>query len=199
MTHIVEHCAVVVLAAGTSSRLGSPKQLLIYQGKSLLQHATAAAVQTNLQPVVIVVGADSDALSEQGKERNYYVVENKDWKEGMASSLRCGVTAVQQIAPAADGVILMVCDQPYVTTSVLNGLIQAQHQTGLPVVASNYGNMLGTPALFHKSLFTELMELTGDTGARSIIRRYEELVATIAFPKGIIDIDTQKDYEALSQ
>ena len=89
------------------------------------------------------------------------VVENKEWKEGMASSLRCGVAAVQQIMPAADGVILMVCDQPYVTTSLLNGLVQAQHQTGLPVVASSYGNMLGTPALFHKSLFAELMKLNG--------------------------------------
>ncbi len=125
------------------------------------------------------------------------VTENKEWKEGMASSLRCGVAAVQKIMPAADGIIFMVCDQPYVTTALLNGLVQAQLETGLPVVASSYGDKLGTPALFHKNLFAELLKLNGDTGARKLIRQHKELVATIPFPKGIIDIDTRADYEAL--
>ena len=162
----VEHCAIVVLAAGAGSRLGNPKQLLVYHGKSLLQHATLAALQTNLQPVVVVTGANSGVIKKQIKGIKVSMAENKDWQEGMASSLRCGLAAVLKIKPETDGIIFMVCDQPHVTESVLRCLLKAQQETGLPVVASSYENKLGTPALFHKSFFAGLMKLKGDTGAR---------------------------------
>lgn len=199
MYSIVEHCAIVVLAAGRSSRLGSPKQLLDYQGKSLLQHALDEALQTTMRPVIVVTGFNSEAVKKKVEGINVDVVENKGWEEGMASSLRCGLAAAQKMGAAIDGIIFMVCDQPYITKSLLNSLLQAQHETGLPIVASNYEDKLGTPALFHKSFFNELMELKGDTGAGKLIKLHEGLVATVAFPKGIIDIDTKKDYEDLLQ
>ena len=117
----------------------------------------------------------------------------------MASSLRCGLAAVQKMSADVDGIIFMVCDQPYITKSLLDCLLQAQHETGLPIVASSYEDKLGTPALFHKSFFVELMELKGDTGARKLIKQHEDLVTTVVFPKGIIDIDTRTDYEVLLQ
>ena len=196
MHHTVEQCAIVMLAAGMSSRMGSPKQLLAYNGKSLLQYLAEEALQTNLRPVVIVIGANSDAIKKQIWGMKAEIVENNGWQEGIASSLRYGLAAVQKLKPDADGIIFMVCDQPYVTKSLLNSLLLVQHETGLPIVASGYEDNLGTPALFHKSFFAELMALKGDTGARKLIKLNENLVATVAFPKGIIDIDTKTDYEA---
>lgn len=197
MSYRVEHCAIVVLAAGMSSRLGNPKQLLIYHGKSLLKHTVDAALQTPMRPVVVVVGANSDAVKKEIKKMEIVIEENKGWQEGMASSLRCGLEAVQKRSDDIDGIIFMVCDQPYVTQSLLDSLLLAQHETGLPIVASSYEDKLGTPALFHKCFFAELMKLEGDTGARKLIKEHKEQVTTVAFPKGIIDIDTRTDYEVL--
>lgn len=197
--YTVEQCAIVVLAAGMSSRLGRPKQLLLYQGESLLKHAVNAALQTSMRPVIVVVGANSDEVKREIAGMELFVMENEGWKEGMASSLRCGLAEVQKINADADGIIFMVCDQPYVSKSLLEGLLQAQHKTGLPIVASGYEGKLGTPALFHQSLFAELMELKGDTGARKLIRAHEELVKIVDFPKGMIDIDTKADYDELLQ
>jgi molybdenum cofactor cytidylyltransferase len=197
MYYKVENCAIVILAAGMSSRLGSPKQLLVYQSKSLLQHVINIALQTKMRPVVVVVGANRDLVKKEIEGMEVVVVDNEDWQEGMASSLCCGLAAVQKINSNVDGIIFMVCDQPYVTESLLGSLLQVQHETGLPIVATSYGDNLGTPALFHKTFFAGLMELNGDTGARKLIRQHEDLVTTVAFPKGSIDIDTKADYETL--
>lgn len=197
--YTVEHGSIVVLAAGMSSRLGSPKQLLVYQGESLLKHTVNVALQTSMRPVIVVVGANSDTVKKEIEGMELMVVENEGWEEGMASSLRCGLAAMQKISPDADGIIFMVCDQPFVSKLLLESLLQAQHETGLPIVASSYEGKLGTPALFHQSLFAELMKLKGDTGARKLIRDHEYLVKTVAFPKGIIDIDTKADYDTLLQ
>jgi molybdenum cofactor cytidylyltransferase len=199
MHYIVEQCAVVVLAAGMSSRFGTPKQLLAYHGKSLLWHTADVALQTGAWPVVVVVGANGVDVKKEIEGMRSEVVNNESWEEGIASSLRCGLTMVQKINPGADGIIFMVCDQPYVTISLLDCLLKAQHETGLPIVASSYQNNLGTPALFHKTFFGELMALKGDTGARNLIRQHEGLVTTVPFAKGGIDIDTRTDYEALLQ
>ncbi|MDP4285363.1 MAG: nucleotidyltransferase family protein [Bacteroidota bacterium] len=193
----VEHCAIVVLAAGMSSRLGKPKQLLVYHGKSLLKHSVDAALQTTMRPVIVVLGANSGAVKKELEGMGTVVVENEEWQEGMASSLRCGLDAVRKGSTDIDGIIFMVCDQPYVTKSLLDSLLLAQHETGLPIVASSYDGKEGTPALFHKSFFAKLKELEGDTGARKLIQKNEGKVTTVVFPKGVIDIDTITDYEVL--
>ena len=148
---------------------------------------------------MIVVGSDSDAIKKEIKEMKVDVVENAEWQEGIASSLRCGLTAVQKMKPVTDGIIFMVCDQPYVNPSLLDGLLRAQHETGLPLVSSNYEGTLGTPALFHQSFFAELMTLKGDTGARKILANHPDQVAAVSFPEGVIDIDTDAQYELLKQ
>lgn len=195
----VQHPAIVILAAGESCRLGSPKQLLLYKGKSLLKHSADIALQTNILPVVIVMGANSDTIKKQLAKTKAVIARNERWQEGIASSIRCGLAAIQKINPSADGIIFMVCDQPHVSKSLLDSLVSVQHETGLPIVASSYENNLGTPALLHKSFFVELMQLKGDSGAKKLIKQHEKLVAPVAFPKGIIDIDTAADYEAILQ
>lgn len=188
---------MVVLAAGKSSRFGSPKQLLSYNGKTLLQHAVNEAVNADAGCVITVVGANADILLREIDKSKITVIENKGWQEGMASSLRTGLNKLSEMLPQAHAVIFMVCDQPFVSASVLNEIINKHLETGKPVVASNYGKTFGTPALFHKSLFKELMHLKGDTGAKDIIQKNKTDMATIQFPMGIIDIDRKEDYEKL--
>jgi molybdenum cofactor cytidylyltransferase len=186
-----------LLAAGNSTRLGTPKQLLNYKGNSLLQHISSIAVGANASPVIIVVGANANLLLPEIDQGKTHVVLNDHWQQGMASSIIAGLSFLLETNSSTDGVIFMMCDQPFVTVSLLNDLIMTQRQTGKPIVASSYDNIIGAPALFHKSIFPELLNLTGDTGARMIIQRHMTQVATVPFSKGKIDIDTAEDYEKL--
>ena len=193
----IEHCCVVILAAGKSNRLGSPKQLLTYKGKSLLQHAAEAAVGTGLKPVIVITGSRSQLMEKELEHYPVQLVNNENWEEGMASSIRCGVDAAQGLIPETDGILFMVCDQPFADTFVLNELIARQKETGMPITASVYDDIAGTPAIYHKSIFPELLALTGDIGARKIISKYSDELAVISFSSGKTDIDTGSDYETL--
>ena len=191
--------AIVLLAAGGSSRLGHPKQLLSYQGQSLLQYSLGEALASGAGPVVVVLGANAETLQAQIKTDNVHVVVNEAWQEGMASSIRSGVKAVAEINPSAKGLILMVCDQPFVTAPLLNELITAHQKTGKGIVTCSYEDTYGPPVFFHASLFPELRQLKGDIGARSIVRQHTEDVEAIPFPEGNVDIDTDADYEKLKR
>ena len=194
----INGCAVVILAAGQSSRLGSPKQLLQFNGKSLLQHCVEEALETHL-PVIVVVGANSELIKDEVKNLNITIAENKRWQEGMASSLRCGLAAAKNLKNEIDGIIFMVSDQPFVSATLLTNLLKAQNESSLPIAASGYAGTLGTPVLFHKFFFDDLMALQGDAGARKLIEKYKNLATEISFPEGVIDIDTVEDYKALLQ
>jgi molybdenum cofactor cytidylyltransferase len=188
---------IVILAAGSSSRFGEPKQLLQYDDKNLLQHTIDAAVNSNAKIVIVVLGANAELISKEIDKTKVQVVGNNEWQEGMASSVRTGLSTLQKVSPSTGAVIFMVCDQPFVSSSLINNLINTHIDTGKPIVTCNYGEVIGPPALFHRSLFDELMELKGDVGARKIIQQHGDEVATILFTKGKIDIDTNEDYEAL--
>jgi len=133
------------------------------------------------------------------KDFDLEVVENKKWNEGMSTSLRCGLEASIKLIKDVDGIIFMVSDQPFVSTLLLDDLLKTQREKGLPIIASDYGGVLGTPVLFHKIFFEELMNLQGDTGAKKLIEDHKSLIASVSFPKGNIDIDTMEDYDALLQ
>jgi molybdenum cofactor cytidylyltransferase len=188
---------IVILAAGTSSRLGSPKQLLSYHGKTLLRHAVDEAANSDADCVVVVLGANAESCVNEIDATRVSVVENKEWQKGMASSLIVGLNALLKQQIRFEGIIFMVCDQPFVSSVVLNNLINTYKETGKLVVASNYVEAIGPPAFFHHSFFTELMQLKGNEGARKIIQQYKGEVATILFPNGRIDIDRKEDYEKL--
>jgi len=197
MKYNIEHCGIIILAAGESRRLGNPKQLLSFGGNTLLTRVANTACESGLNPVIAVLGANDDKISATLNIPGLMVVKNDDWKEGMASSIRIGLSSILELFPQVDGVILLVCDQPYLNRDLIKALIEAQRDSGLPAAAASYGGKLGTPALFHKSLFPELMSLSGDTGARKILDKMREDVVTIDFEMGIVDIDTQEDYERL--
>ncbi len=194
----MNNCAIIILAAGSSSRMGRPKQLLPYMGKSLLEHSVDIANDADANPVIVVLGANAALLEKEIDEKKVHIVVNDEWQEGMASSIRCGLNTLLHIAPSSGAAILMVCDQPFVSASLLNELISTQKNTGKQIVASQYQNTVGPPALFDKIIFPELMELKGDAGARKIVERHSNNTATVLFTGGNIDIDTEADYEALN-
>lgn len=192
-----ENVGLILLAGGASARLGRPKQLLAYHGHTLLQHSLKEATVSQAQPIVVVLGANAETLQQEIQGLNARVVINTGWQEGMASSIRFGLKAITEIAPASEGVILMVCDQPFVTSDLINELIIAHRKTGKKIVACGYEDSFGPPVFFHQTLFEELLQLNGDIGARSILGQHTEMVEIIPFPQGAFDIDTEADYEQL--
>lgn len=194
----MNNCAIIILAAGSSSRMGRPKQLLPYMGKSLLSHSVDIANDTDANPVIVVLGANAALLEKEIDEKKVHIVVNKEWQEGMASSIRCGLNTLLHIAPSSGAAILMVCDQPFVSAPLLNELISKQKNTGKQIVASQYQNTVGPPALFDKIIFPELMKLKGDAGARKIVEKHSSDTTTVLFTGGNIDIDTEADYKALN-
>jgi molybdenum cofactor cytidylyltransferase len=195
--HIPGSYGIILLAAGESSRLGKPKQLLLYNGKTLLQHSIQAAMGTGIRTIVTVLGANADLFKEKIGEEAVDVVLNTEWKEGMATSIRAGLDRLLELAPGIEAALMMVCDQPFVTTALLNDLLIKYQQTGKPIIASRYETGMGTPALFDKTIFAALKDLKGDTGAKKIMKENPDWVETVNFPLGNIDIDTQTDYKKL--
>ena len=188
---------VVLLAAGKSSRLGSPKQLLSYGGQTLIEHMLDIAGNSKAKPVIVVLGAKADSIGSKIDNNSATLVVNESWQEGMASSIRTGIKNLMQGDPRTAGAILMVCDQPDVTSQLINDLIDAHHQTGKPIITCSYADTFGPPTFFHKSIFPDLLQLKGDVGARSVLQQHVKEVESIAFPTGSRDIDTKADYEEL--
>jgi molybdenum cofactor cytidylyltransferase len=190
----IHHPCIVVLAAGSSSRLGKPKQLLAYGDESMLQHAAGVAISSGIGPVLVVTGAHQSSVEKDLHGLPVKIVYNPDWEEGMGASIRCGAEAAVARFPNTDGILFMVCDQPYVFASHLQHLLETQVETLAPIVASSYDGVRGTPALFHQTIFEELLALRGDQGARPILQRHANLVASVPFSEGGVDIDTASDY-----
>jgi len=190
------HTDIIILAAGASTRLGQPKQLLPWQGVTLLQYAVKTALTVTTQPVV-VTGANGEHLAAALDPGQVKLVFNPNWQQGIASSIHCGLQAVLNRTPEPDQVIFMVCDQPFVTPGLLLDLINERQKSRKPIVACAYAETLGIPALFDKSLFPQLLDLQGDTGAKRLIQQYGEEVASVEFPQGAYDIDTESQYKEL--
>lgn len=192
-----QNCAIIVLAAGASRRLGQPKQLLPLGSTTLLGHTISVALQSGCQPVVVVAGAHEEAVKKILEKPGITVLQNAGWHEGMASSVRMGLQFLTTHYPQVLRVVLMVCDQPFVNKKHLLCLADTHQSTGKGIVASSYGGKMGTPALFSNSYFDELLKLTGDTGARNLLIRFKTDVATVNFAEGDIDIDTPEDYKKI--
>ena len=193
----METFGVIILAAGASTRLGEPKQLLQYNGRSLIKHATETALQVIASPVVVVLGAQSQILSNELADLPVLVVENKKWENGMASSIHTGLSTIKGLNCIVDNIILMVCDQPFVSASLLRELIASRQKESTGVVACKYSDTLGIPVLFNKKYYDELLKLEGAEGAKKLLNKYAVDVSTVSFPLGFIDIDTAHDYEKL--
>lgn len=186
---------IVILAAGASTRMGTPKQLLHYRGRSFLSHAVEVATASVCRPIVVVLGAYVERIKPEVSQFPVQVVENFQWSEGMSASIRCGINTIEAAPQKTEAVVLMLCDQPFVCTQVINRLVETYYLTGKPIVASEYAGTLGVPALFSRNFFSELVSLKNAEGAKRVITRNLNEVACVSFAEGAIDIDTPKDYE----
>jgi molybdenum cofactor cytidylyltransferase len=189
---------VVILAAGKSSRLGQAKQLLDFKGRNLIKRAASIALEV-CDKVIVVTGAQQEKVNEQLAGLNVLMCNNKNYEEGIASSIHAGLIAMQERFSQINGMIFIVCDQPHISPSLLTQLIEVSELQNRGIAASAYGGTVGTPVLFQKKYFSSLLQLEGDQGAKKIIQNNMDDVATIDFPEGVMDIDTIEDYEALKK
>ena len=181
--------AAIILAAGASTRLGQRKQLAMLRGETLLERTIRVAHQAGCVPVLVVLGDDADTIRASCKLHPAHAILNPDWMEGMASSIRAGIHAVQ--AGHADAAIVLTCDQPAVTPLHLSRLKHRGEATGEPI-ASAYAGRSGVPAWFPRTRFPELLMLAGDAGARALLSSAE----SVNLEHGELDVDTPKSLQA---
>lgn len=188
----------VILAAGASSRMGTPKQILRIAGQSLLRRAALAALDAQCAPVVVVTGAHAEPSRRELDGLRVHEVFNPRWTAGMASSIRRGIEGLLEIDPDASAVILALCDQPHVTAEVISALAAAHRVTRAPAVACTYGGSFGVPALFSRALFGELASIDGSGGAKQVIARHAAHAHFLPFRGGEVDLDTPDDFARLT-
>ncbi|MBW4612798.1 MAG: nucleotidyltransferase family protein [Desmonostoc vinosum HA7617-LM4] len=191
--------AIIILAAGASTRMGTPKQLLPYEGRSLIRHALESAIASVCRPIVVVLGANAQAIFPEVNQPDVQVVENPQWNLGMSASIKSGILALANYSESIDAAVIIVCDQPFVSAEVINLLVTGYHSTGKPIVASQYAQTFGVPALFNQIFFSELASLGENVGARNLIKKHFNQVFGVPFELGAIDIDTPNDYMNLTR
>jgi molybdenum cofactor cytidylyltransferase len=191
--------ALIILAAGSSTRMEKPKQLLMYGSRTFLRHAAEVAVASVCRPILIVFGAYASQLQGEIDDLPVRSVTNERWADGMGSSIQVGVRALTTYdrADNTEALVLMLCDQPYVRAAVINDLVTAYHANNKGIIASEYGGTLGVPALFGRKYFAELATMSGAAGAKHLIAAHASDVVPVPFSKGISDIDTPEDYRQL--
>ncbi len=187
----------LLLAAGSSSRMGKPKMLLPYNDKTFLQHIVDEIKELNSVQLLVVTGSCHSLLQPILASKKIPLIENKKWEEGMGSSIRAGIEYIQSNYKNTEAVLILVCDQPFISSSLLNDLIETANQKGKGIIASAYSDTLGTPVLFNRKYFGQLLTLSGQSGAKRIIQQFDDDVASVEFPAGATDIDTPEDYKAL--
>ena len=192
-----EHVGAVILAAGSSSRMGRPKQTLQFENESLLRRSAVAALDAGCSPVIVVTGANAEVSRQELEGLTVREIWNPKWKTGMGSSIAAGIRDLLDKDPDVTAAVIMLCDQPYVDADVISRLVSSHRLARHTVIGSKYAGGFGVPALFTRSLFGELSELEGTSGAKAVISRHARETHFIAFPEGEIDIDTPDDYVRL--
>ena len=188
---------LVILAAGASRRLGEPKQLLNYQSTSLLQKVVDLADDLKVQSKLLILGAHSDEIRKEINTRSFQVLTNAGWEEGIASTIRAGLSKIIEDQPNIQSVMFLLSDQPHLTGDHLGKLIAKHHDDHPCITGSLYANQIGVPVIFSYHYFEELLSLKGDQGAKKIVIQHPESIQSILFKHGEIDIDTREDYEKL--
>ncbi len=187
--------AILILAAGSSIRLGEPKQLLPFKNKKLINHIADEA-RTATAQVLVITGAEAEAVSAALKSSDVNVLFNADWEQGQGTGIAAGVKALMK---HSDYIITSVCDQPFLTGSIFRLLIAKAAETGKGIVACAYEDTVGTPVLFHEKYFADLLNLSGNEGAKKLLSVYQDDLAVIDFPAGGFDIDTKEDLAKLKK
>jgi molybdenum cofactor cytidylyltransferase len=179
----------IVLAAGTSSRLGRPKQL---GNQTVIEHVIDRVLASSADRVLVVLGYAADEIHEVLANRDVEIVVNESFRDGQGTSLVAGVRATID----SDAIVVVLGDQPSITTGAIDRVIGAWRESGAPIAMATYGPHRSHPVIFDKRVFPELVELTGDQGARSVILRYSDRVREVDSGESDLppDIDTEEAY-----
>jgi molybdenum cofactor cytidylyltransferase len=206
-------CAAVVLAAGASTRLGQPKQLIRIDGESLLHRTARFALEAGCSPVYVVLGFEAERMRPELASLPVNIVMNQNWREGMGASIRSGIEGLRNQQPQPSGVLVLVCDQPRLTADHLRELLTrhkaardgaAPHESAPQgsnptITASLYAGRSGVPAVFSSELLPALLASQGDRGARDLIRARAAEVQAIPWPPGELDLDSPEDLTAIER
>lgn len=187
----------IILAAGSSSRMGQPKQLLKVNDETLLIRTiktVAAAGLSNIE-ITVVLGSNYEQHRDIVSPLKINIQHNIDWANGMGSSLKYGLKSI--VAQKLAGVLILVCDQPLLTSEHIQKLIQQFHVSPQSIVASHYNNTDGVPAIFPSTLFEQLLRIGDDQGAKKVLQQNRQNLISVDFPDGAIDLDTPEDYDKL--
>jgi molybdenum cofactor cytidylyltransferase len=185
----------IILAAGASRRLGAPKQAAMFRGRSLLRRAAETALASPCRPVVAVLGCGAELHADELAELPIAVAVNTEWQSGIASSIRTGIAALE--SEDVDGAVVMLCDQPLVSSAHIAALAFAFAAGKGSIVATRYAGTAGVPALFSRAHFAALKELSGDEGAKKLLTQHRDTVYTVQNESAAVDIDTADDLARL--
>lgn len=190
--------AIIILAAGSSSRLGSPKQLLKWSSKTLLEHAIDEALEVTAKHVLVILGAHHEQIRSKTNRQQVEYIVNENWENGMGSSIAASTKHVSMHYPAIQYILIMLCDQPAVESHYLTRLLEIANKSDLGITATDYDDQPGVPAVFSKKYFDPLMQMK-NTGARKLMKSHLKDLMLINPGFDIADIDTKEDYECLSK
>jgi molybdenum cofactor cytidylyltransferase len=190
---------IVILAAGASSRLGEAKQLLRFNGETLLRRSAKIALASNCRPVVVVLGARADIFRKELDGLDVEIAENVEWEKGMSGSINVGLQKMLKVNAQINGALLLVCDQPFLTVQIINRIIEKYVESKTLIVACQYAETFGVPALFDKSLFPQLKNLKAKGGAKKLIEQLRDQTTVVSFPDGVFDVDTPDDFLKLQE
>ncbi|HET9221529.1 MAG TPA: molybdenum cofactor cytidylyltransferase [Roseiflexaceae bacterium] len=188
--------AGIILAAGSASRMGRPKQLLDWGGRPLVRVVAEQALAARLDRVLVVVGAASDAVAAALADLAVELIENPAYAEGQSTSLRAGIAA---LTPDISAALVLLGDQPFVSPQIITRIVEEWHASGAAIVAPVYRGQRGNPVLFAQRVFGELLAIEGDQGARTILAADPARVRKVPFDddRPLADIDTPEDYQRL--
>jgi molybdenum cofactor cytidylyltransferase len=186
---------IVILAAGSSERMGAPKQLLPINGISLIKYFIEEAMETLCYPITVVVGAHKARIVPELKDMPISIVDNPSWESGMASSVKMGVVGTYMVSKDIEALIIMTSDMPFVNRHYIKLIRQKGIENpDRDIIASKYSGTFGVPALFRRNILDQLLDLKGDSGAKKVIESNKKKTLFVDFEKGSIDLDTQNDY-----
>ncbi|CAM1363314.1 Molybdenum cofactor cytidylyltransferase [Tenacibaculum sediminilitoris] len=195
MINTMQKTAILILAAGSASRMGKIKQLLPYKNTTLLEWAIEQAQKLTVKNVFCVLGANKDAIEKQLTTKNVEVIYNPNYKNGLSTSIVEGINFLQK--HNFDNALIMLSDQPHVTSEYLSSMIETSKNNPSKIIASNYQVSVGVPAIFPKIFFNDLLNLKGDKGAKKILLQHDKNVVKVNSSQNLLDIDTPEDYQHL--
>ena len=188
---------ILILAAGESKRMNGIKQLLPWKNTTLLGNAIEQAIQSKVNTVVVVLGANANQIKPTLADYSIQTIENKNWKNGLGNSIAAGVQYIQENQPDCDAILITLADQPLIDAAYYNALIAAYTQEKAKIIASEIHNTPSVPAIFDALYFEQLSQLNQDKGAKEILIAAQKEVYRLPAAANLIDIDTTSDYEEL--